>query len=304
MPVYDGERYIGEAVASVLGSGFRDLELLVLDDGSRDESAVVAARAAAGDTRLRVVRLPHGGVAAARNAGLREARGELIANLDADDAMFPERLGRQVAYLDAHPACVAVGTRALVVDAAGRPVRVGVRLFSHEEIDGAHMEGRGGAIWNPTAMFRKQAALDVGGYSPHLHSTGEDHDLWLRMAEVGRLVNIPDVLTRYRAHDANVSLAASDKDRRLAVTLETLSRTFQRRGIVGRAPAKGSAPSSRRGERLADAALLRYFQGDRPGALVRAMVACIVNPSAPATRGALRTILHAAPPRWHPPAAV
>jgi glycosyltransferase involved in cell wall biosynthesis len=172
MPVFNGERFIAEAVESVLASDFHDLELLILlDGGTTDDSAAAATRAAAGDLRVRLIDHPHAAPSVARNIGLKEARGEFIANLDADDAMFPDRLGRQVAYLDSHPQCVGVGSRALIVDAENRPVRIGVRAFSHEEIDGAHLDGRGGTIMNPTATFRRQAAETIGGYSSDLLTT-------------------------------------------------------------------------------------------------------------------------------------
>ncbi len=297
MPVYNGERFIAESVRSVLASELAELELLVLDDGSTDGSAAAARAAAAGDPRARIVTLPHGGVAAARNAGLREAHAPLIANLDADDVMFPHRLARQAAFLDAHREYVGIGSRALVIDAQGRPTRVGVRLFTHEEIDRAHMEGRGGAVWNPTMTFRRDVAVRVGVYLDTLHTTGEDHDLWLRMAEVGKLANLPDVLIAYRIHDRNASLSAADRERRLAVTLATLGRAFARRGITDRAPAKIPAPPPRLAERLRDAALLRYFSGDRRGAMLRALPACVLQPNAPATWAAARAILREGRPR-------
>lgn len=302
MPVFNGERFIAEAVESVLASDFRDLELLILiDGGTTDGSAAAATRAAAGDPRVRVIDHPHVVPSVARNVGLHEARGELIANLDCDDAMFPERLGRQVAYLDSHPECVAVGSRALIVDAENRPMRVSVRAFSHEEIDSAHLDGRGGTIMNPTATFRRQAALALGGYSADLLTTGEDFDLWLRLAEVGRLANMPDVLTRYRAHDKNASLGDAGRERRKVVTIEILTRTFARRGITDRQPSKPKSPPARPWERWSDRALLRYFSGSRVGAVVAALIGVALRPNAPATRGALRTVFGGPPPRWAPP---
>ncbi len=299
MPVFNGERFIAEAVESVLASDFRDLELLLLiDGGTTDGSAAAATRAAAGDPRVRVIDHPHVVPSVARNVGLHEARGDLIANLDCDDAMFPERLGRQVAYLDSHPECVAVGSRALIVDAENRPVRASVRAFSHEEIDSAHLDGRGGTIMNPTATFRRQAALAIGGYSADLLTTGEDFDLWLRLAEVGRLANMPDVLTRYRAHDKNASLGDAGRERRKVVTIEILTRTFARRGITDRLPAKPKSLPARTWERWSDRALLRYFSGNRLGALAAALVGVALRPTAPATRGALRTVVAGPPPRW------
>jgi len=291
MPVYNGERYVGEAVRSVLASRFTDFELLVVDDGSTDASVDEARRAAGGDPRVRILSVPHGGVAAARNAALHAARGELIANLDADDVMFPERLERQVAFLDRHPDHVAVGARVLVVDALGRPERVIVRFFTHEEIDAAHLSGFGGALGNPAAMFRREAALAAGGFPPTGQATGEDHDFWLRLAEVGRLANLPDVLIRYRVHGANASVGKGSAERRLAVTLDNLRRAYQRRGITDREPAKAPAPPLRAAERWCDRALYRHFVGDRVGAFWRVVVALALNPAAPASRSAAKCIL-------------
>ncbi|MEO8562553.1 MAG: glycosyltransferase [bacterium] len=302
MPVFNGERFIAEAVQSVLASRFTDLELLLLlDAGSTDGSAAAAARLAATDARVRLIEHPHAAPSIARNIGLREARGEFVANLDCDDAMFPERLGRQVAYLDRHPECVAVGSRALIVDAENQPVRVSVRAYTHEEIDGAHLNGRGGTIMNPTATFRREAALKMGGYSADLLTTGEDHDFWLRLAEVGRLVNLPEVLIRYRIHDRNASIGGTNSDRRLAITIEILTRTFARRGITGRQPAKLKGPATRAWERWSDRALLRYYSGDRRGAAAAALVGVALQPNAPAARWALSTVL-GGPSRWLPPA--
>lgn len=291
MPVYNGERFIARAVTSVLASDFRDFELVVLDDGSEDGSADAARRAAAGDERVRVVALPHGGVAAARNAGLREARAPLVANADADDVMLPDRLGRQVAYLDAHPEYVAVSARSLIVDGEGRPQRVAGRWFTHEDVDCWLLNGHGGAIGGESAMFRLEAARRVGGYAPHLQTTGEDHDLWLRLAEVGRLAVLPEVLTLYRVHGTNLSVGADSAARRLPITLDNLARAYARRGIAGREPAKIPSPPLRRAERLANAALVRAFARNRLGALPRALAAAALDPRDPGVRAALRTVI-------------
>lgn len=291
MPVFNGERFIARAVTSVLASDFRDIELVVLDDGSEDGSADAARRAAGGDGRLRVLTLPHGGIAATRNAALREARAPLVANADADDVMLPDRLGRQVAYLDAHPECVAVSARSLIVDGDERPLRVAGRWFTHDDVDRWLLNGHGGALGGESAMFRREAACRVGGYASHLQTTGEDHDLWLRLGEVGRLAVLPEVLTLYRVHGANVSVGTDSSARRLPVTLDNLARAYARRGITGREPAKAPSPPMRRAERLANAALVRAFSGDRRSALPRALVAAALDPRDPGVRAALRTVL-------------
>jgi glycosyltransferase involved in cell wall biosynthesis len=290
MPVYNGERFIAEAVTSVLTSGFADLELLVVDDGSTDASVAEAKRAAAGDPRLRILELQHGGVGAARDAALRAARGELIANMDADDVMLPGRLNRQLEFLDRHRDHVAVGGRVLTIDAEGKPFGVVGRFETHEAIDAQLLAGDGGAMPNPVAMFRRASALEIGGYNLHLQHVGEDYDLWLRLAEVGRIANLPDVLIRYRLHDNNVSTGVGKTARRLPVTLDTLARAFARRGIVDRAPEKLPSESMRRWERWSDRAIVAHYRGDRGRALAFGLMALALNPFAARTRWALRAI--------------
>jgi glycosyltransferase involved in cell wall biosynthesis len=291
MPVFNGERFIGDAIASARASRFTDFELLVLDDGSTDGSVAAAHRASEGDPRVRIVNLPHGGVGATRQIGLTEARGEFIANLDADDLMLPIRLTRQVRHLDRYPDCVAVGARALVIDADGRPKQIMGQFFSHDAIDRALLGGHGSALSNQGAMFRRAVALQVGGYGAHLHTTGEDHDLWLRMAEAGRLACLPEVLNLYRVHSANVSLGEGSKERRLPITLDTLARAFARRGIVGREPAKIPNPPLQRWERLCNDALLYHWHGRRAQASRHAILAAMLQPTAAPAWSAVRSVL-------------
>lgn len=298
MPVYNGERFIAEAVKSVLASDFRNWELLVLDDGSTDDSIAVARRVAGGDPRVRIIELPHGGIAATRNAGLQHARAKYIANVDSDDAMFPRRLTKQVAYLDAHPECVAVGSRSVVVNEKSKPIGMVGRYFTHEDIDRSLLEGHGGAIGNDTAMIRRQVAIDVGGYAPELQTSGEDHDMWLRLAEAGRLVCLPDVLNRYRVHQSNASLGEGHKERRLPVTIDNLSRAFARRGITGRQPEKVPSVPMSPGEKDRDRALTSYYKDGRRGAAMRILLTAAMHPRTPALLSAMRTIFGGAPPVW------
>jgi glycosyltransferase involved in cell wall biosynthesis len=298
MPVYNGEQFIAEAVGSVLASEFRDWELLILDDGSTDGSVSMAGQVAKGDSRVRIIELPHGGIAATRNAGLEHARADYVANLDSDDAMFPHRLALQVAYLDAHPECVAVGSRSVVVDADSRPVGMVGRYFTHEDIDGSLLDGNGGAIGNDSAMIRRRVALSVGGYAPQLQTSGEDHDMWLRLAEAGRLVCLPDVLNRYRIHQSNASLGEGSRERRLPVTIDNLSRAFARRGITGRVPEKVPPLPLSAGEKGRDRALTQYYQGDRRRAAMRVLAVAAMHPRTPGIVSAVRTIISSSPPTW------
>lgn len=203
MAVHDGERYLAQAVDSILAQTHEDFELLALDDGSTDASREILEGYAKRDARVRVIARPQRGLVASLNELLAEAQGEYLARMDADDVALPTRFARQVAHLDRHPECVLLGTRVLLVDPDAAPLRPFAELCTHEEIDREHLAGRGGAICHPSAMMRTAALRAVGGYDAGKRHA-EDLDLFLRMAEVGRVENLPDVLFWYRMHPGSV----------------------------------------------------------------------------------------------------
>jgi glycosyltransferase involved in cell wall biosynthesis len=199
MPVYNTEPYIAEAVESILTQTYRNLEFIIIDDGSTDRSLAILERYAAQDARIRLSSSPNAVLVSRLNEMLDEARGDLIARMDADDVAMPERFARQVDFLNAHPEVVAVGSRILAIDSDGDAIVDFCTTQDHEEIDRAHLEVRGGHINHPAAMIRAGAIRTVGGYRAALWP-GEDVDLWLRLAEVGRLANLPEMLLKYRQH--------------------------------------------------------------------------------------------------------
>ena len=287
MPVHNGERFLGAAIASVLFGTLSELELLLLDDGSTDRTAEIATEAVTVDPRVRLIRLPSGGVTVARNRGLAEARSKYIANLDADDLMLPGRLAAQADFLDANPAVVGVGSRVMVIDENNRPSRALIRAFSHAEIDGAHLAKRGGALANPSAMFRRDAALEVGGYREKFATSSEDYDLWLRLAEVGELRNLPAILTLYRIHGANMTIGADKREEKARNRTVALTDAFARRGITDRLPAAIAAPPLGLWERRRDAALVCSFRGHPVRAVVHGLVSVVLRPGHPTTWNAL-----------------
>lgn len=207
MPVYNAESYLAQAVRSILAQTIQGLELICVDDGSTDSSADVLARAAALDTAVTVVHQSNAGVAAALNAGLQRARAPFIARMDADDIASPHRLAKQLLALRAQPSVVAMGSWYREVDAAGRSL--GKPICSppeHAPIVRRLLAGDPGALRHPTVVMRRHAVQALGGYDP---DTGhaEDVDLFLRLAELGELANLPDVLLDYRVHDASVTNA-------------------------------------------------------------------------------------------------
>ena len=204
MPVYNAQRYLTAAMASVLDQTFRDFELIVVDDGSTDSSPAILGRYAAADARVRLVSRPNTGYVPALNEALALARAPLVARMDADDVSLPTRFEKQVAYLAANPDCVLLGTHVVQMDADGDVIGpMSDVAFGHDMID-ADLLGRGWPIVHPTVMMRPEAVRQVGGYDPSL-CPNEDHDLFLRLAEVGRVENLPEVLLHYRRHAASES---------------------------------------------------------------------------------------------------
>jgi glycosyltransferase involved in cell wall biosynthesis len=230
MPVHNAERYLAEAVESILGQTFADFEFLIIDDGSTDRSRAILERYAAHDERIHLTSRPNTGYTVALNELLGLARGELVARMDADDVALPERLARQVEFLGAHAEVVCVGTAVHMIDAAGRFLRDVHPGMDHEEIQKRALAGDC-PLNHPSVMMRRAAVEAVGRYHPEFEPA-EDLDLWLRLGEVGRLVNLPEVLMKYRQHVASFSeqYQRLQLERSAAAVLETCLR----RGIPPR----------------------------------------------------------------------
>jgi glycosyltransferase involved in cell wall biosynthesis len=197
MPVYNTEMYLDDSIGSILTQTFADWELICVDDGSRDGSLEVLRRYERVDRRVRVVTRPNAGVARARNDGMALARGRYIAVMDSDDVALPERLHRQVDYMECHPECVCLAAAVRWVGPDLMAICDEPRSLDHETIDCLTLAGSGSAIRQPVAMFRAEAVQAIGGYRNEL-TIHEDTDLYLRLAEIGRLANLPDILLLYR----------------------------------------------------------------------------------------------------------
>lgn len=225
--VYNGQRYLAEAIDSVLAQTFDDFEFIAVDDGSTDQTLEILRGYESKDRRLTIIQIPHGGIVDAANAGLKAARAELIARVDADDVSLPDRFQRQVRYLSEHPEVVCLGSRMMLMEPFGASLGQTQHALTHEEIDAELLRGSGWAMPQPAAMMRKAAVMKAGAYrNEYLWS--EDLDLFLRLAEVGRLANLPEVLVKYRNHPGSTN-------HRRAVLQMQLSRkcvleTYQRRG--------------------------------------------------------------------------
>lgn len=200
LPFRNAEAYLQQAIESVVSQSMTDWELVLVDDGSSDASASIAQQAK--DARIRVVRGPGDGLVAALNEGLRHCRGELVARLDADDICLPCRLRAQADYFSANPETVLLGGHVTLIDAGGSTIG----RWRLPCADRAIRRGLGKrtCFVHSTVMFKRTVVERVGGYRssfPH----AEDLDLWLRLAPLGPLANLRDVVVRYRIHGHQLS---------------------------------------------------------------------------------------------------
>ena len=208
MPVYNGERFLRQAVDSILQQDFEDLEFIIVDDGSKDRTWDILQEYARHDPRVILLRNDtNSGVLATRNRGLAAAQGEYLAVQDADDISLPQRFSLQVAYLDQHPQVSATGGPAQRIDEHGRVLSLWTVPQGHENIR-AHLLFTS-PIAHTTMMARLALVRQVGGYQ---YKYGvEDYDLWWRLSAVGRIETLPDVLAQYRSsgHDQRITEAGA-----------------------------------------------------------------------------------------------
>lgn len=197
IPVRNEARYIERALHSVQRQTLRRWEAVVVDDGSSDTTAERVRRLAREDARIRLVANDGQGFTQALNHGLGLVRAPLVARLDADDRSLRARLARQVAELDANPSAVAVGTYGLRVNEWGvplAPLRTGP--VGREGYAAARAARQPINLTHPSVMFRAPAVRAVGGYDEDYYPS-DDYALWNRLADVGEVYAIPDLLTLY-----------------------------------------------------------------------------------------------------------
>jgi glycosyltransferase involved in cell wall biosynthesis len=210
MPVYDGERFVDEAIASVLSQDFSDFEFVIVDDGSRDRTPSILRRWAARDSRIVIVRSARNeGVPAALNRGLAVARGRYVARQDADDLCERGRYRRQIELLDRERDVQLVAAGYDLINAEGKWIATEMRreppevvkyLLTFSNAVGGHGQ----------VMFRRDVVLALGGYHEEF-ALSEDYDLWTRLARVGRIVMLPIVGMKHRLHEQRASVVRREE---------------------------------------------------------------------------------------------
>ncbi len=215
LSVHNGERFLREAVLSLLGQTFRDFELLIVDDGSTDATPHILADLAAQDARIRVLTNPQNlGLTKSLNIAIRQVQSEYVARMDADDIALPDRLEKQVAFLDSHPDIDVVGTAYEWIDEnsqiIGRP-----RVMT--DPDDLHRTlPRTNPLLHSSVLMRGSALERTHGYD-ETYRRAQDYDLWLRLSRSSRFANLPERLMQKRLAKDMISYASERSQLRCAV---------------------------------------------------------------------------------------
>ena len=227
MPTFNVERYVREAVASIVGQTWRDFELLIVDDGSTDGTR--AALAELTDPRIRILHMEHGGLAAALRLGLDLARGRYIARADGDDVLVPHRLAVQKERLDRAPNVVMVHSLAQPMDVEGRTLP-GVLGEVRSSTATKWLLLWRNPIMHPTVMLRTDSLRrhDIN-FRPELYRA-EEFDVWNRLALHGDFEILPEALVRYRLHPQSMT-RLNPAEAQLAAFTRVISETFERYGV-------------------------------------------------------------------------
>lgn len=224
MPAFNAAKYIAEAIRSLLEQTFTDFELLIVDDGSTDDTVFTINQFS--DSRIRVLKQSKQGIGIALNKGLQEAKGNYVARFDADDICFPERLQKQVSFLDENIDYILTGCDAEYIDEKGEHLfNFHCSGHTHEEI--MHQLYVHCPFIHSGVMYRKEAVMKAGGYSPDAHNF-EDYLLWVQLTKYGWYCNLPEQLIKVRFNPNSATIDEKWRGRHF----RNLKKNIIRRGYV------------------------------------------------------------------------
>ena len=201
LPVYNGVKYLNQAISSVLNQSFTDFEFIIINDGSTDESLKIIQSFK--DQRIVLINRENKGLIATLNEGVSLSKAKYIARIDADDIWSDQnKLSKQIDYISNHQDCVVLGTWAKVINQDGQQISDLKYPDKDKEIRSKILTKN--CFIHPSVIFSKEAYLKADGFD-NQEKYVEDYGLWLRMGKFGAFANIPEYLMSYRIHGENIT---------------------------------------------------------------------------------------------------
>ncbi len=224
---YNSARFIHSTLASVMNQTWTDFELIVVDDGSQDDTLLQLAQVH--DSRLRIYPYPNGGIAVSRNRGLQLASAELIAFLDHDDRWHPDKLEQQVAALSAHPQAALAYSWTELIDLSGQVIRSHLQPHHSGNIH-QHLLTQNFLVTASNPLIKRQTLLEICGFDPQIYGA-DDWDVFLRLTAQAEAVLCPACHVQYRivpgSGSANVAKLAQGCERAIAKAFDQAEPTLQ-----------------------------------------------------------------------------
>ena len=206
MPAFNSSNFIAKAIESILSQTFQDFELILVDDGSTDNTLEIMTHYRQQDNRIQIIQSKHMGCSCARNLGINQSKFPWIAVMDADDIALPKRFAKQIEAANANPKVVAWGTYVHHVKLKDEVLSLHKHgLLTEEEFYDNRKRGDVPFVIHPTSLIKKEILLRVGGYDQKF-SDADDFELFDRLSDHGSILVIPEPLLLYRLHSQSVSM--------------------------------------------------------------------------------------------------
>jgi hypothetical protein len=229
MVIRDVERYLSEAIESILSQTFREFEFIIVDFGSRDRSKDIAASYAALDSRIKLSEIAPCSYIEAKIAACSLPKGLYIAIQDADDVSLPDRLQSEVDFLEKNPDVGFLGGAVEWIDAHGGSLATADDYPTRDPEIRSELRVRN-TFWHPTVLMRREAYVLVGGYRAAF-TQSDDYDLWLRMSERYQCANLREKVLKYRVHSQQLSVRKR-KDQVFCTLAARAAASLRREGKV------------------------------------------------------------------------
>jgi len=230
IPTYNRADYIAETIESVLQQTYDNIEVIVIDDGSTDNTAQLVKPFG---RKVRYVRQENAERGASRNHGLRLASGDYIAFLDSDDLWLPDKAADGIGFLEANPAVGLLCTDAFEIDGEGKERRVLRARGYSGQVTGKLLQNN--FVIMPTHLARRSVVRHIGGFREERELSGsEDWEMWVRLSLVAEFAYIPEVTAKYRVHTANTMSSAAGMQRSMGIAAQLFRESEELARLHGR----------------------------------------------------------------------